>query len=122
MSCAACRNAKGYSTPCPYCREPGDLQRKAMAMGDEALTIVRELRVAHAAGVERIATLERELAEARARIESQRLAEGRLRERLELWEPVVRAACARNGTWQKDVETTDATKAIPPEHRPAVKA
>jgi hypothetical protein len=29
MSCAACRNAKGYSTPCPYCRAPGDMQRKA---------------------------------------------------------------------------------------------
>lgn len=30
MSCAACKNARGYTTRCPYCGEPGDVTREQM--------------------------------------------------------------------------------------------
>ena len=44
MSCAACRNARGYSTPCPYCREPGNLQREQSRLESQEARELEKLR------------------------------------------------------------------------------
>jgi hypothetical protein len=46
VSCAACRSAKGYATACPYCREPGDLQRKATAAMERDVSASERIAVA----------------------------------------------------------------------------
>jgi hypothetical protein len=51
VSCAACKRARGYSTPCPYCREPGDLQREAVQRETKSIDVHE--RIARA--LERIA-------------------------------------------------------------------
>jgi hypothetical protein len=51
VSCAACSGARGFSTPCPYCRAPGDLQVKAAREKAAELSVQERIAVA----LERIA-------------------------------------------------------------------